>query len=70
MTPGEMATHFAAALFKGLTFGSGTVLMACAGAAVVMDLISWARPPKSPLQHGASWGGESPKAVVADPRGN
>jgi len=63
---GEMATHFAAALFKGLTFGSGTVLTALPqGAAAGYGSYIVGQAAKFYFEHGASWGGESPKAVVA-----
>jgi GTPase len=63
---GEMATHLAASLFKGLTFGSGTVLTALPqGAAAGYGSYVVGQAAKYYFEHGASWGGEAPKAVVA-----
>lgn len=62
---GEMATHIAASLFKGLTFGSGTVLTALPqGAAAGYGSYIVGQAAKYYFEHGASWGGEAPKAVV------
>jgi small GTP-binding protein len=62
---GEMATHVAASLFKGLTFGSGTVLTALPqGAAAGYGSYIVGQAAKYYFEHGASWGGEAPKAVV------
>ncbi len=62
---GEMATHLAASLFKGLTFGSGTVLTALPqGAAAGYGSYIVGQAAKYYFEHGASWGGEAPKAVV------
>lgn len=63
---GEMATHLAASLFKGLTFGSGTVLTALPqGAAAGYGSYIVGQAAKYYFEHGASWGGEAPKAVVS-----
>ena len=62
---GEMATHVAASLFKGLTFGSGTVLTALPqGAAAGYGSIIVGQAAKYYFEHGASWGDEAPKTVV------
>ncbi len=62
---GEMATHLAASLFKGLTFGTGTVLTALPqGAAAGYGSYIVGQAAKYYFEHGASWGGEAPKAVV------
>ena len=62
---GEMATHLAASLFKGLTFGSGTALTALPqGAAAGYGSYIVGQAAKYYFEHGASWGGEAPKAVV------
>ncbi len=62
---GEMATHLAASLFKGLTFGAGTVLTALPqGAAAGYGSYIVGQAAKFYFEHGASWGGEAPKAVV------
>jgi small GTP-binding protein len=63
---GEMATHLAATVFKGLTFGAGTVLTALPqGAAAGYGSYIVGQAAKYYFEHGASWGGEAPKAVVA-----
>jgi small GTP-binding protein len=63
---GEMATHLAASLFKGLTFGAGTALTALPqGAAAGYGSYIVGQAAKYYFEHGASWGGEAPKAVVA-----
>ena len=62
---GEMVTHLAASLFKGLTFGTGTVLTALPqGAAAGYGSYIVGQAAKYYFEHGASWGGEAPKAVV------
>ena len=62
---GEMATHIAASLFKGLTFGTGTVLTALPqGAAAGYGSYIVGQAAKYYFEHGASWGGEAPKEVV------
>jgi len=63
---GEMATHLAATLFKGLTLGTGTVLTALPqGAAAGYGSYIVGQAAKYYFEHGASWGGEAPKAVVS-----
>jgi small GTP-binding protein len=62
---GEMATHVAASIFKGLTLGSGTVLTALPqGAAAGYGSFVVGQAAKYYFEHGASWGGEAPKTVV------
>jgi len=62
---GELATHAAASLFKGLTFGAGTVLTALPqGAAAGYGSYIVGQAAKYYFEHGASWGGEAPKTVV------
>ena len=62
---GEVATHLAASMFKGLTLGSGTVLTALPqGAAAGYGSYIVGQAAKYYFEHGASWGGEAPKAVV------
>jgi small GTP-binding protein len=66
VTAVEWATHAAASLFKGLTFGAGTVLTAVPqGAAAGYGSYIVGQAAKYYFEHGASWGGEAPKAVVA-----
>ncbi len=61
----EAATHWAATVFKGLTMGAGTVLTALPqGAAAGYGSYIVGQAAKYYLEHGASWGGEAPKAVV------
>ncbi|MEX0678247.1 MAG: GTP-binding protein [Pirellulales bacterium] len=61
----ELATHVAASLFKGLTFGAGTLLTALPqGAAAGYGSYIVGQAAKYYFEHGASWGGEAPKAVV------
>ncbi len=63
---GEMATHIAATLFKGLTFGTGTVLTALPqGAAAGYGSFIVGQAAKFYFEHGASWGDEAPKTVVS-----
>ncbi len=63
---GELATHFAASLFKGLTLGAGTALTALPqGAAAGYGSYVVGQAAKYYFEHGASWGGEAPKAVVS-----
>ncbi len=63
---GELATHLAASVFKGLTLGSGTVLTALPqGAAAGYGSFIVGQAAKYYFEHGASWGGEAPKAVVS-----
>jgi len=62
---GEAATHVLASSFKGLTLGYGTVLTAVPqGAAAGYGSYIVGQAAKYYFEHGASWGGESPKAVV------
>ncbi|REK12889.1 MAG: DUF697 domain-containing protein [Planctomycetota bacterium] len=66
VTAVEWATHAAASLFKGLTFGTGTVLTALPqGAAAGYGSYIVGQAAKYYFEHGASWGGEAPKTVVA-----
>jgi small GTP-binding protein len=66
VTAVEWATHAAASLFKGLTFGTGTVLTALPqGAAAGYGSYIVGQAAKYYFEHGASWGGEAPKAVVS-----
>jgi uncharacterized protein (DUF697 family) len=61
----EAATHFAASVFKGLTFGAGTPLtMLPQGAAAGYGSYIVGQAAKYYFEHGASWGGEAPKTVV------
>ena len=63
---GEMVTHLAASVFKGLTAGMGTVLTALPqGAAAGYGSYIVGQAAKYYFEHGASWGGEAPKAVVS-----
>jgi GTPase len=65
VTAVEWATHAAASLFKGLTFGTGTVLTALPqGAAAGYGSYIVGQAAKYYFEHGASWGGEAPKAVI------
>jgi len=62
---GEMATHLAASLFKGLTFGGSTAITALPqGAAAGYGSFVVGQAAKYYFEHGASWGGEAPKAVI------
>ena len=61
----EVATHLAADALKALTFGAGTVLTAVPqGAAAGFGSYIVGNAAKYYFEHGASWGGESPKQVV------
>jgi hypothetical protein len=61
----EAATHLAANLFVGLTFGMGKVLTALPqGAAAGYGSYIVGQAAKYYFEHGASWGGEAPKTVV------
>ena len=61
----EAVTHFAAALFKGLTLGQGTVLTALPqGAAAGYGSFIVGQAARYYFAHGASWGHEAPKTVV------
>jgi uncharacterized protein (DUF697 family) len=62
----EAATHLAASAFKVLTFGAGHLLVALPqGAAAGYGSYIVGQAAKFYLEHGASWGGEAPKSVVA-----
>ncbi len=62
---GEMATHLAASLFKGLTLGAGAALTALPqGAAAGYGSYIVGQAAKYYFEHGASWGGEAPKTIV------
>lgn len=61
----EYTVNFAASLFKGVTGGLGTVLTAVPqGAAAGFGSYIVGNAAKYYFEHGASWGGESPKVVV------
>lgn len=63
---GEAVTHIAYSMFKGATLGAGTVLTALPqGAAAGYGSYIVGQAAKYYLEHGASWGGEAPKTVVA-----
>ncbi|MGD9723082.1 MAG: YcjF family protein [Pirellulales bacterium] len=62
---GEMVTHLAASLFKGLTLGAGVALTALPqGAAAGYGSFVVGQAAKYYFEHGASWGGEAPKTIV------
>jgi len=62
---GEAVTHVAAAMFKGLTLGYGTVLTALPqGGAAGYGSYIVGQAARYYFQQGASWGGEAPKTVV------
>lgn len=61
----EMLTHAAASVFKGLTFGVGTVVTALPqGAVGGYGSYIVGRAAKYYFEHGASWGDEGPKVVI------
>lgn len=61
----EWATGLAASAFKALTVGYGTVVTAVPqGAAAGYGSYIVGKAAKYYFEHGASWGGESPKVVV------
>jgi uncharacterized protein (DUF697 family) len=61
----EAGTHVASHFFKVLTVGYGTLLTAIPqGAAAGFGSYIVGQAAKYYLEHGSSWGGESPKAVV------
>ena len=63
---GEAATHVVANIFKGLTLGAGAVLTAAPqGAAAGYGSLIVGQAAKYYFEHGAGWGGEAPKSVVA-----
>jgi GTP-binding protein Era len=62
---GEATTHVLSSAFKGLTFGYGIVLTAVPqGAAAGYGSFVVGQAAKYYFEHGSSWGGEAPKAVV------
>lgn len=64
---GEMTSYAVAALFKGATFGLATPLTAIPqGAASGFASYIVGKAAKYYFEHGASWGGRSPKGVVAE----
>ncbi len=66
VTLSQVATHLGAGLLKGLTAGTGTLITApVQGAAAGYGSYIVGQAAKYYLEHGASWGGKSPKAVVA-----
>ncbi len=67
VTLSQVATHLGAGFLKGLTAGTGTLVTApVQGAAAGYGSYIVGQAAKYYLEHGASWGGKSPKAVVAD----
>lgn len=65
VTATELATHLVVNVFKVLTGGTGTVLTAIPqGAAAGYGSYIVGNAAKYYLEHGASWGAESPKTVV------
>jgi hypothetical protein len=61
----EVSTHAASATFKAITLGYGTVLTAIPqGAAAGYGSYIVGQAAKFYFEHGSSWGGEGPKAVV------
>ncbi len=62
---GEAATHVALSTFKGLTLGYSTLVSAVPqGAAAGYGSYIVGQAAKYYFEHGSSWGGEGPKAVV------
>jgi len=67
VTLSQVATHLGAGLLKGMTLGTSTLVTApVQGAAAGYGSYIVGQAAKYYLEHGASWGGKSPKAVVAD----
>lgn len=67
VTLSQVATHLGASFIKGITAGTGTIVTApVQGAAAGYGSYIVGQAAKYYLEHGASWGGKSPKAVVAD----
>lgn len=67
VTLSQVATHLGAGLLKGLTAGVGTLVTApVQGAAAGYGSYIVGQAAKYYIEHGASWGGKSPKAVVCD----
>lgn len=65
MIAGETAFHLGVAVFKTATFGLGTALTAIPqGAAGGYASYIVGKAAKYYFEHGASWGGKSPKTVV------
>ena len=63
---GEAVSHVAYAVFTGLTLGAGKLVTALPqGAAAGYGSYIVGQAAKYYLEHGASWGGEAPKTVVA-----
>jgi uncharacterized protein (DUF697 family) len=64
---GETVSYLGASLFKGLTLGLATPLTAIPqGAASGFASYIVGQSAKYYFEHGASWGGRSPKAVVQE----
>ena len=67
VTLSQVATHLGAGFLKGITAGTGTLVTApVQGAAAGYGSYIVGHAAKYYLENGASWGGKSPKAVVAD----
>jgi GTPase len=67
VTLSQIATHLGAGFLKGLTAGTATLVTApIQGAAAGYGSYIVGQAAKYYLEHGASWGGKSPKAVVAE----
>lgn len=67
VTLSQIATHLGAGFLKGITAGAGTFVTApVQGAAAGYGSYIVGQAAKFYLEHGASWGGKSPKAVVSD----
>lgn len=67
VTLAEIATHVGSSLLKGLTFGLSTLVTApMQGAAAGYGSFIVGHAAKYYFEHGASWGGRSPKAVVRE----
>ncbi|MEZ6191574.1 MAG: GTP-binding protein [Phycisphaerales bacterium] len=67
VTLSQVATHLGAGFLKGITAGAGTFVTApVQGAAAGYGSYIVGQAAKYYLEHGASWGGKSPKAVVSD----
>lgn len=67
VTLSQVATHLSAGVLKGMTAGAGTFVTApVQGAAAGYGSYIVGQAAKYYLEHGASWGGKSPKAVVSD----
>ncbi len=65
VTLSEAATNILSSVLKGLTFGHATILTAVPqGAAAGYGSFIVGQATKYYFEHGASWGGEAPKAVV------